>query len=113
LVDPWQALSVSLAYSLSGKSDEARQWSDRAAEGLAKLDFSEAAAAAMLKSDRAPTTDALAEIGIHPTQKSMLLTVLAIRFPAERARLNEMAKKLNVAPDVGSSLIRKAIEQTP
>lgn len=113
LVDPWQALGVSLAYSLSGRSDEARLWSDRAAEALAKLDFDEVTAAAMLRSEQAPTAEEIDEVGIDPAGKSLLLAVLATRFPADRARLNEMARRLNVAPDVGGCLVWKAIEQTP
>jgi tetratricopeptide (TPR) repeat protein len=113
LESPWNALALSLAFDLTGMPSEAQLWRNQAADALAQLDFDEIAVAELLRSDQPPTEEQLAEIGILPNEKSLLLAVLAMRFPAQHDELAVIAKHFDVQPSPYRPLVRKAIAQQP
>lgn len=110
LQNPLEALSVSLAFSLSGSAAEAAKWQERACAALDGLDSDSKRAAARLRSAAPPSRDQLDEIVLHPRIKALLLAVLATRFPQKKAELATMARRLNVSRSPPYHLVKRATE---
>jgi tetratricopeptide (TPR) repeat protein len=110
--DPWNALTVSLGFTLAGKEKEASQWREKACKLMAEQDSGMKKTAALLRGDRPPAVEKIDDLEIDISQKSLLLAALAVRYPEQRAAFAEMARRLNVSRRFSPSyhLVRKVIE---
>jgi hypothetical protein len=106
LEEPWNMLAVSVVYELNGQHGQSSAWRARAADTLSLLGQEEIAAEKLLLADTPPTKQQLDELGLDPNDKSLLLAVLALQFPAQRDELAGMARKLAILPGGFSQLVR-------
>ena len=112
LENPWNALMLSLSYDIAGEANEAQKWRETAAAGLAKLDYDGVAAAEMLNSNVPPTMDQVANLGTDPSDKTLLLAVLARHFP-DQGYFVEMANRFLVLPSGYRPLVKKSLAEQP
>jgi tetratricopeptide (TPR) repeat protein len=110
LQEPWHALALSLAFSLSGSEAEAAKWRQQASAALEGQDADSKRAAALLRSATPPTRTQLDEFVMYPSTKAILLAVFASRFPQQKAELAAMARSLNVSRLPPYHLVKKATE---
>ena len=99
-------VASSLANDAAG-ADAARQ---RAVAILETKCGDERRAAALLRGTEPPTKPQLDAVIMRPSEKALLCTALALRFPAQRAELAALARKLNVERAFPFHLIRRATE---
>ena len=111
LENPWEALALSLAFSLRGDERQSAEWRQRACAAMDREDDDQKRAAALLRSKDAPSAKQREEIGLSPNIKALLLAALAIRFPAQKAELSEEARRLNVTRMPPYHLTRQATER--
>ena len=112
LLGNWnEMLEVSLAYSLSGNSDEADQWRLRACEKMEAEGLEDRVAAKWLKGEQPPSDDELNEITLSIAETPLYLASLAQRFPVRKAELKRRAERVNVSRLPPYLLVKTAIEQ--
>jgi hypothetical protein len=104
--DPWNALALSVAFSLDGQSDDAARWRDRARE---KLRHPRAADA--LGATKAPSRETLASVHLRTSEKALLLTALAARFPMKQDEYLGLAATLNIRSPAPYLLVRRAVDR--
>jgi tetratricopeptide (TPR) repeat protein len=110
LAEPWNAVAVSVAFSLQGNEVEAANWRERACARFHEQTATMQRVAAVLRGPTAPTQDQLNAIVLHPGAKALLLASLSLRFPDQKRSLAEQARKLNVSRKPPCQLVRQAIE---
>jgi hypothetical protein len=104
--DPWQALALSLAFSLAGQDDDAARWRERARHG-----FQLEAPAQYLNATAAPSVKDLARVHPRIFNKALFLAALAMQFPARRAEYLALAARLNVWRAPHYLLVRQALDR--
>jgi tetratricopeptide (TPR) repeat protein len=109
---PWNALAVSLAFSIGGNSLEAERFVKIACTGLNQGDADSRLAAAILQDGKPPEDGQLDEVIVPAQEKALLAAVLAYRFPANRMKLLALARKLNVSRLPPHQLVRLAIKES-
>jgi hypothetical protein len=110
LNEPWTALALSVAYSLSGDAKQAAAWREKACAALERQDTDSKRAAALLCGVKAPSRKQLDNVELSPNLKALLLAALAIRFPEQKAELAAWARRMNVGRLPPYHLVRKAAE---
>jgi len=113
LADPWNALAVSVAWSIAGDSREASAWRDKATTALDQLGADSQRAAEMLRAARPPDKDRLDNIVLRPTNKSLLIAAAIERFPGKKSELAPVARDVNVSRYPPYHLVRRAIGDSP
>jgi tetratricopeptide (TPR) repeat protein len=107
--DAWQALSLSIAFSLAGRDAEADEWRKVCCDKLDKGDTDSVRSAGLLRSETAPDFSVLSAVVHAPSQKALLLVALGIRFPELRSQCHELASKLNVSRMPPYLLLNRAL----
>ena len=108
--DPFQALTISLAWTISGQPAEARDWRERAATALGAGDYDFERVATLLRSSTAPSREQLDEVVLPADSKAILLAVLAHQFPEQRGELCAASRRLNVERSFPFHLVQRATE---
>jgi Flp pilus assembly protein TadD len=108
--DGMDHLALSVAASLGGDTAAANAARLRAIAALEGKGADNRRAAAMLGAAEPPTREQLDAVVVLPSEKALLCAALAQRFPARRAELGALAKKLNVERTFPFHLIRRAAE---
>jgi phosphoglycolate phosphatase-like HAD superfamily hydrolase len=60
-----------------------------------------------------PSRAQIDEVGVSPAEKSLLVAVLATRFPQRHAELVALAEQFAIQPNTFAPVIRKTIERRP
>ena len=108
--DPFGSLTISLAWAVSGKPEEARDWRERAARGLENGDEDYLRAAALLRGSTGPTRQQLDLVVLPANAKAIWLAVLAHQFPDQRNELLAASRRLNVERNFPFQLVQRATE---
>ena len=98
----------SLAWSLAGNAAEADAARLRAIAILAKSDSDDRRAAELLRAGTPPTKPQLDAVVMRPSEKALVCAALAQQFPAQRAELSALARKLNIGRAFPFHLIQRA-----
>lgn len=104
--DPWNALALSVAFSLDGQAADAARWRDRAREKSGQPRLAE-----MLDAATAPSLESLSSLHLRTSDKALLLAALAARFPAKQDEYLRLAATLNVRRSPPYLLVRRAVER--
>ena len=110
LQEPWNALALSVSYSLAGNPIEAAAWREKACAGLERQDTDSKRAAGLLRGAKPPTKRQLDDVVLSPGVKALLVAALAMRFPEQKADLAPLARRLNVSRLPPYYLVQKVIE---
>jgi hypothetical protein len=106
--DPFEALTISLAWTVAGQPTEARDWRETAARVLERGDDDYVRAAALLRGTAGPTREQIELVVLPADAKAMLLAVLAHQFPEQRAELFAASRRLNVERGFPFHLVQRA-----
>ncbi len=87
LKEPWNALALSISYSLAANRAEAAKWREKACAGLESRDTDSKRAAGLLRGAKPPTQKQLDDVVLSPNLKALFVAALAIRFPEQKATL--------------------------
>lgn len=104
--DPWNALALSVAFSVNGQPDEAAQWRDRARDKSRQPHVAEVFAAA-----QAPSLESLGKLRLRIAEKALALTALAAQFPARQDEFLALAAKLNIRRTAPYLLVQRAVDR--
>jgi hypothetical protein len=110
LTDPWNALAVSIAWSVASDSGKACSWREKAAAALDRLDADSKRAARLLRVANPPGKAQLDDVALNPFHKSLLVVALIDRFPQDKASLAPIARNLNVGRYPPYHLVHRAID---
>jgi hypothetical protein len=103
--DPWNALALSVAFSLAGQADDAARWREQTRKKSRQPRL-----AKILDTAKAPALESIASLHLHTSHKAIVLAALAARFPASREQYNKLAATLNVRRSPPYLLVRRAVE---
>jgi hypothetical protein len=104
--DPWNALALSVAFSVAGKGDDAARWRERAREKM-----KEPHVADLLGAAKAPALKGLPNMHLRVPHKALLLAALAARFPAKQDEYLGLAATLNVRRSPPYLVVRQASDR--
>ncbi len=91
----YRSLLLSIACALTGESQKARTWRERAAAQLARLRGESGRVADLLKKGGDVSVEELTAVVTIPAYKAALLVALAESAPGKKAELLALAEKLN------------------
>ncbi len=108
VVNPAVMISVSLAWRLAGKNDEAQKWQAPAVASLQSGGGDSLRAANLLEGKTAPTPAEVDEVELPPQFKAILLADLAVMHPERRDELAGQSRRLNVDRSFPYHLVNRA-----
>ena len=109
LEDAWTLAAVALGLALEGRAEEAATWREKAAALLGTRTDDDRQAAALLRAAAPPSPSEVDKVLLSPTEKALIIALLAGRFPERRAEYLAEAARFNVLRLPPYLLVRRAI----
>ncbi len=108
--EPWGALAVSLGLSLDGLPDEAKRWQGRACEALDSRFRSEHLVAKILRASQPSPLEDVMRLVISPDEKSLLLSILSVKFPEKRSDYLAAAERFHLLRKPPYLLVQRVLQ---
>ncbi len=111
--DPWFTLSVSLAFALEGRAEEAKSWRERAVKKLESLVPEARKAGQVIASDVPIPLEKFDRLLLPSKDIALLLAVMGERFPERRAEYHAAASRFNLQRGPPYLLVQRALSAKP